>query len=87
MLGAVRAPGRGDDGARLTDIGKRIARLPIDPRFARMLVEADRTDVLDLVTSLYLRTATPTLTASGALACVPAPSPRAASTSMSIASG
>ena len=48
-LGAVRAPGRGDDGARLTDIGKRIARLPIDPRFARMLVEADRTDVLDQV--------------------------------------
>ncbi|MDZ8173270.1 ATP-dependent RNA helicase HrpA [Microbacterium xanthum] len=44
-LGAVRST-RGTDGARLTDVGRRIARLPIDPRFARMLVEAERTDVL-----------------------------------------
>ncbi len=31
---------------RLTDLGREIARLPIDPRFARMLIEARRTDVL-----------------------------------------
>ena len=33
-------------GPRLTDLGREIARLPIDPRFARMLLEARRTDVL-----------------------------------------
>ncbi|GAA1465622.1 ATP-dependent RNA helicase HrpA [Microbacterium thalassium] len=44
--------GRGDPtggeakGPRLTDIGRDIARLPIDPRFARMLLEAQRTGVL-----------------------------------------
>lgn len=38
--------GRGDDrGPRLTEIGREIARLPIDPRFARMLIEARRNDV------------------------------------------
>ncbi|WP_137843904.1 ATP-dependent RNA helicase HrpA [Microbacterium sp. 2FI] len=42
-LGAV-APERG--GTTLTTIGRQIARLPIDPRFARMLVEAERTGVL-----------------------------------------
>jgi ATP-dependent helicase HrpA len=42
-LGAVHA---GERGPRLTDIGRRIARLPIDPRFARMLIEAERTTVL-----------------------------------------
>ncbi len=39
-LGAVTA------GPRLTDLGREIARLPIDPRFARMLLEARRTGVL-----------------------------------------
>ncbi|MDA4894133.1 ATP-dependent RNA helicase HrpA [Streptomyces sp. MS2A] len=41
-LGAVSAPsGRGaEDAPRLTRIGREIARMPIDPRFARMLVEA-----------------------------------------------
>ncbi|MFT4229259.1 MAG: ATP-dependent RNA helicase HrpA, partial [Microbacterium sp.] len=38
-LGAVR-------DRRLTDLGRELARLPIDPRFARMLVEARRTGVL-----------------------------------------
>ncbi|MET0813492.1 MAG: ATP-dependent RNA helicase HrpA [Microbacterium sp.] len=38
-LGAVQ-------GSKLTDLGREIARLPIDPRFARMLVEARRTGVL-----------------------------------------
>ncbi len=36
---------RDDDGPRLTEIGREIARLPIDPRFARMLIEARRGDV------------------------------------------
>lgn len=42
-LGAVRI---GRDHPTLTDLGREIARLPIDPRFARMLVEARRTGVL-----------------------------------------
>ncbi|MAP63365.1 MAG: ATP-dependent RNA helicase HrpA [Microbacterium sp.] len=48
-LGAVRTAPRGEGGARLTEIGTRLARLPIDPRLARMLVEAERTDVLGQV--------------------------------------
>ncbi|MEV8239273.1 DUF3418 domain-containing protein [Microbacterium testaceum] len=43
-----RDPSRGggrEDGPRLTEIGREIARLPIDPRFARMLIEARRNDV------------------------------------------
>lgn len=32
--------GRGDRGPRLTSIGRRLARLPIDPRLGRMLLEA-----------------------------------------------
>ncbi|MFJ6652990.1 ATP-dependent RNA helicase HrpA [Microbacterium sp. NPDC091313] len=43
-LGAVRD---GRDGPRLTSIGREIARLPIDPRFARMLIEARESGVLD----------------------------------------
>lgn len=39
-LGAL-TPGRGDR-ARLTDVGRTLARLPIDPRLARMILEADR---------------------------------------------
>ncbi|MET0812893.1 MAG: ATP-dependent RNA helicase HrpA, partial [Microbacterium sp.] len=47
-LGAVDASagGRGGGGNRLTDLGREISRLPIDPRFARMLIEARRTGVL-----------------------------------------
>jgi ATP-dependent helicase HrpA len=45
-LGAVRMPGRGEGStARLTDLGREISRLPIDPRFARMLIEAKRIGV------------------------------------------
>ncbi len=44
-LGAVDAS-TGSSGGRLTELGREIARLPIDPRFARMLVEARRTGVL-----------------------------------------
>ncbi|NQY56450.1 MAG: ATP-dependent RNA helicase HrpA [Ilumatobacteraceae bacterium] len=36
-LGALRGEGRG-----LTRIGRRLARLPIDPRLGRMILEADR---------------------------------------------
>jgi ATP-dependent helicase HrpA len=47
-LGAVenRTSAGDERGPRLTDIGREIARLPIDPRFARMLVEARRGGVL-----------------------------------------
>ena len=52
-LGAVRTStrsetrgttgsGTGGGAAKLTDLGREIARLPIDPRFARMLIEAKR---------------------------------------------
>lgn len=57
-LGAVRTPGR-DGAPTLTDLGREIARLPIDPRFARMLVEARRTgvlrDVLAIVAGLSIQ--------------------------------
>ncbi len=47
-LGAVRPSTGSGTGSRttLTDLGREIARLPIDPRFARMLIEAKRTGVL-----------------------------------------
>ncbi|MGV9768646.1 ATP-dependent RNA helicase HrpA [Microbacterium sp. NPDC003461] len=48
-LGAVQ-PGLGEP--RLTRIGRDIARLPIDPRFARMLVEAGRTGVQEEVLAI-----------------------------------
>lgn len=52
-LGAVALPGRGDErGPRLTGIGREIARLPIDPRFARMLLEARGADVLPEVMAI-----------------------------------
>ncbi len=36
-------------GNKLTDVGRKMARLPVDPRLARMLVEADRTRALSEV--------------------------------------
>lgn len=55
-LGAVRS---GRDHPTLTDLGREISRLPIDPRFARMLVEARRTgvlrDVLAIVAGLSIQ--------------------------------
>ena len=48
-LGAVTLT-RGEP--RLTKIGRQIARLPIDPRFARMLVEAARVGVTDDVLAI-----------------------------------
>ena len=59
-LGAVRAPTRGQKGQHtLTDLGREISRLPIDPRFARMLIEARRTgvqrDVLAIVAGMSIQ--------------------------------
>jgi ATP-dependent helicase HrpA len=59
-LGAVRPPDRREGGAaRLTDLGRQISRLPIDPRFARMLIEAGRRgvqrDVLAIVAGMSIQ--------------------------------
>ena len=55
-LGAVE-PGKG--APRLTRIGRDIARMPIDPRFARMLIEAQRTgaiaEVLPVVAGMSIQ--------------------------------
>ncbi len=40
-LGAVR-PGRQGHGDWVTKLGRRLARLPVDPRLGRMLIEAER---------------------------------------------
>ncbi len=40
-LGALRVAGRSNRN-RLTEVGRRLARLPIDPRLGRMILEADR---------------------------------------------
>ncbi len=37
-----RPTGGGGPGQRLTEIGRRLSQLPIDPRLARMVLEADR---------------------------------------------
>ncbi|WP_438352433.1 ATP-dependent RNA helicase HrpA [Microbacterium sp. CJ88] len=50
-LGAVTAP-RGQGEPTLTARGREIARLPIDPRFARMLVEARASGVLPPVLAI-----------------------------------
>ncbi|ACQ78493.1 ATP-dependent helicase HrpA [Beutenbergia cavernae DSM 12333] len=46
-LGAIEE-GQGDDAedVRLTDVGRQLAQLPIDPRLGRMLVEAGRLGVV-----------------------------------------
>ncbi|HEY3437675.1 MAG TPA: ATP-dependent RNA helicase HrpA, partial [Actinotalea sp.] len=43
-LGAL-APDRTGQGTRLTDVGRSLALLPMDPRLARMIVEGGRRDV------------------------------------------
>lgn len=45
-LGAVNNAG---SGMKLTDIGKRISRLPIDPRYARMVLAAGQFDAVSQV--------------------------------------
>ncbi len=42
LVSTSSTAGRGGDRPRLTRIGRRLARLPIDPRLARMILEADR---------------------------------------------
>ncbi|WP_309065730.1 ATP-dependent RNA helicase HrpA [Microbacterium sp.] len=62
-LGAVTASTRPGDRPRLTRIGREISRMPMDPRFARMLVEAARpgtapgvlADVLAIVAGLSIQ--------------------------------
>ena len=48
-LGAISDKERGGAPV-LTDVGRDIARIPVDPKMARMLVEANRLGVLDDVT-------------------------------------
>jgi ATP-dependent helicase HrpA len=45
-LGAFSDGGSGAVATRLTDLGRRIAALPVDPRLARMVIEADRNGVV-----------------------------------------
>jgi ATP-dependent helicase HrpA len=47
-LGALAEPRR-EGHRRLTDVGRALAALPLDPRLARMVVEADRRGVLEEV--------------------------------------
>ncbi len=57
--GGARSGAPGPSGNRLTKIGRDISRLPIDPRFARMLVEAARLgvqrDLLAIVAGMSLQ--------------------------------
>ncbi|WP_010535036.1 ATP-dependent RNA helicase HrpA [Brachybacterium squillarum] len=45
-LGAIEADPQAPGGRRLTEVGRRLARFPLDPRMARMLIEADRLGAL-----------------------------------------
>ena len=61
-LGALDRSGGGASGrqtVRLTDIGRKLAQLPVDPRLARILVEADRrrclAEILVIVAALAIR--------------------------------
>lgn len=47
--GAHRSSGSADTAPRLTTIGKQLARIPVDPRLARMLVEAEKLECLQPV--------------------------------------
>lgn len=58
-LGALSERGENAEGYRLTKLGKRLAKLPIDPRLARMLLEADRrgcvSEALVIVSALSMQ--------------------------------
>ena len=45
-LGALERGRAAADDVRLTKLGRRLARIPVDPRLARMVVEADRHGVV-----------------------------------------
>lgn len=45
-LGAIEDDPRSPGGRRLTRVGRTLARFPLDPRMARMLIEADRLGAL-----------------------------------------
>ncbi|MFJ6678964.1 ATP-dependent RNA helicase HrpA [Microbacterium sp. NPDC091382] len=59
LLTELRAVTGRTGALRLTGLGRRIARLPIDPRFARMLLEAEKLgvsrDVLAIVSGLSIQ--------------------------------
>ena len=58
-LGALSERSENAEGYRLTKLGKRLAKLPIDPRLARMLLEADRrgcvSEALVIVSALSMQ--------------------------------
>lgn len=59
-IGAIETRAfRGTEGTRLTKIGRQLARLPIDPRLGRMLIEAQKngcaSEVLVLVAALSVQ--------------------------------
>lgn len=58
-LGAISIADRKRDGVRLTKIGRKLARIPADPRLARMLLEAERRncvrEVLVIVSALSMQ--------------------------------
>ena len=58
-LGALSERSENAEGYRLTKLGKHLAKLPIDPRLARMLLEADRrgcvSEALVIVSALSMQ--------------------------------
>ena len=58
-LGAVATAAEPNAGVRLTKVGQRLARLPIDPRLGRMIIEAERLgcvrDVLVIAAALSIQ--------------------------------
>ncbi|MBB3038467.1 ATP-dependent RNA helicase HrpA [Hoyosella altamirensis] len=58
-LGALAKPGAGKRGHTLTEVGRQLAALPIDPRLGRMLVEAHASgclrEVLTVVAGLSIQ--------------------------------
>lgn len=58
-LGAIEQDRRAPGGRRLTRVGRTLARFPLDPRMARMLIEADRLgalrEVLVIVAALSIQ--------------------------------
>ncbi len=59
-LGALEeSDTHGSSGQRLTTTGRLLARLPVDPRLGRMLVEASRRDVSDVMVPIVAALAIP----------------------------